>query len=122
MGSTSIPSWGCFVLAIPCAIVATREIVRGVNMPIKTIGQYSIILCALAAFAGAIGLGFYIKYNPPKPDIRIVEKLIPAPCPLTEQKTGPATARGGHDATAHSGNGDTFNAAPPQAPPANTPH
>jgi hypothetical protein len=49
-----------------------------------------------------------------------VEKSIP--CPPSEQKNGPATARGGRDANAHSGNGDTFNAAPPQAPPSNPPH
>src|SRR5579862_1461886 len=67
-------------------------------------------------------IGVWMGFNPPQPKIvtteRVVEKLVP--CQPT--KTGPATARGGRDANAHSGNGDTFNAAPPQAPPANPPN
>jgi hypothetical protein len=69
----------------------------------------------LSAFTGV-----WMGYHPPKPQIVTVDRAVEKNCPATQ--TGPATARGGHDATAHSGNGDTFNAVPPQAPPATSPH
>ncbi|MGF7178744.1 hypothetical protein [Tunturiibacter psychrotolerans] len=75
-----------------------------------------IIGACLSAF-----IGVWMGYHPPQPKIVTVTREVEKPitCPITEQKTGPSTARGGRDVNAHSGNGDNFNAAPPQAPPAN---
>jgi len=63
-------------------------------------------------------LGGYLIGHPIKGEEKTVyvDKPVPVPCPITEQKNGPATARGGHDATAHSGSNDTNTSIPSKAP------
>ncbi len=74
----------------------------------------SIPLAAWLLFAGcsfSAGAAIWVGYNPPKPQVltveRVVEKVVP--CPATS--TGSATARAGNGgiSNAHSGNGDTYN-------------
>jgi len=85
----------------------------------------SILLFIGAGVTLMFGTWMFIS-KPLRPTVQTVtvENVIekPVPCPITQQKNGPATARGGRDAYAHSGNGDTFNSSPPQKPPTNSPH
>jgi hypothetical protein len=69
--------------------------------------------------------GWAIGAHPFRPVVEQKQVFIdkPIPCPITEQKTGPATARGGHDAFAHSGSGgDTLTVTPPPASPPKNSH
>lgn len=69
----------------------------------------------LAGVALTVGAGVWFHDHPNIIEKRVeVEKLVPIPCPITQQKNGPATVRGA-GGIAHSGNGDTY--APSATPP-----
>jgi hypothetical protein len=130
MELTQIVSIGSFVLGIPQGIIGAVQLFRwnkrrqseateAIREQSPTVQACILILIAfLMMFCG-----FWLWYHPVKPKIATVEKIVekPIPCPITQQKTGSATARG-HVAIAHSGNGDTTTVAPPQESPSKSPH
>jgi hypothetical protein len=68
---------------------------------------FVVWMLLLGAFLSAF-TGVWMGYHPPKPQVVTVDRAVEKNCLATQ--TGPATARGSHDATAHSGNGDTMHA------------
>jgi hypothetical protein len=88
--------------------------------------NFSLLMAVLLVlgFGATAGSLVYIHDHPQIKTVT-VEKVVtvdkPIPCPTSQQKNGPATARG-KIAIAHSGNNDTNTVAPPEASPSNSPH
>jgi len=104
---------------------AKKELESEGNMAFKSNSLVTSILLFIGCAVTLVFMTWMFLSKPLRPTEKIVDRPVVVkeyvPCPPATEKTGPATARGGRDATAHSGHGDTFNAAPPQAPPANRP-
>jgi hypothetical protein len=127
----------CLAIAIPQGLSACwqlydrrqtrqRELREGIVISNESNPPLIALLLLLGTIA-TVWFGAWMYFEKPlRPVVQTVtvEKVVekPIPCPIALQKNGPATARGGHDAIAHSGNGDTFTQTPPPAPPTKVPH
>lgn len=112
----------CLAIGLPQGFVAVRElymawkrhekelrdgaVASGKGSPV--LASLSLLVCVVVA----VWLGAWMYFDKPLRPVtktavseKVVEKIVP--CPLTQQKTGPATARG-RSAIAHSGNNDTY--------------
>ena len=112
----------CLAIGLPQGLVAVRQLYAGWKRREKELregvviadkgGPVLISLALLFCMVLAVWLGAWMYFDKPlRPTTntvvteKVVQKLVP--CPLTQQKTGPATARG-RSAIAHSGNNDTY--------------
>jgi hypothetical protein len=128
MELTQAVALGSFVLAIPQGIIGLAQLFSwnkqkksGNALTLSKNPTIQATILMLAAFLMVFS-GFWLWYHPLKATIIekpvTIEKQIP--CPIIQQKNGPATARG-KIAIAHSGNNDTNTVAPPQASPSTPP-
>ena len=110
----------CLAIAVPQGLSALyqlrdrhltrqKELRDGVVISDKSHPLF-IALLLLVGTVATVWFGAWMYFDKPlRPATqtvtveKTVEKL--APCPITTQRNGPATARGGRDAFAHSGSG-----------------
>ena len=128
----------CLGLAIPQGLGAfyslversrrrKKELAEGIVIEDKSTPLGIAVLMLLGTILIIVFGTWMFVAKPFRPIEKIVTVTVekPVQCPPSEQKAGPATARGGRDAVAHSGSGgDTLTISPeaPAKPPAQNPH